>query len=113
MTYSPPAGPEELKAGFSHMMRGSANYHGALRKGDNRMPVWVCECKPPHMSPIAARACADKELARRKRSQGVVFELLHCESCGHWFDNARVSACPACSVPMSRLKLMVLESNPA
>lgn len=101
-----------LVAGYTRdTAAGRLSYHGALRRDRKSAPLWAC--LHDHLVVTSAQRCAEAELERREQGQGQVFSLLTCAPCGRWWADARVSACPLCSVPLQRVKLAVLESGPA
>lgn len=103
---------QPLVAGFVHVRRGAAYYKGALRTAPGRPPAWTCE--HTHYTPTVAKLCATGELDRRGQAGREVFELLRCEPCGRWFGAVPCPpACPACDVPLQRLKVLVLERSAA
>lgn len=107
-----PPEPESLAAGFVHVRRGAAYYKGALRTAPGRPPVWTCD--HTHYSPTVAKLCAQGELDRRTQAGREVFELLHCVPCGTWVRHSdEYPFCARCSVPLQRLKLLVLERSAA
>jgi hypothetical protein len=99
----------KLIAGFTSVQRGAARYRGALRVTPKSVPRWTCQCMPDHPTPAEARKCADAELARREAGGREVFTLRRCEPCDRWWPAGPGAACPACSVPMEGVKLIVLE----
>jgi hypothetical protein len=109
----------ELRAGYVYRKRGTASYAGALRTAESRPPVW--ECKHDHLAAVSAKRCAEAELDRRRQGARTVLTLLHCEDDGQWFDPAadrtgfdwRPGLCPLCGVPMTREKVIILESEDA
>jgi hypothetical protein len=101
--------PGGLLAGYTRLAMGRAAYAGALRRKTGRDPVWTCPCRP-HLTAARATACAAAELEQRVQGRREVFTLLRCEGCGTWHgDAAGRCDCPDCSVPMTRLKVAVLE----
>jgi hypothetical protein len=97
-----------LLPGYAHWKRGTASYRGKLHTGPKALPEWLCE--HDHVTTASALRCAEAELEQRRQGGRQVFSLLRCESCERWWDDARgVTACPACSVPMARVKVLVLE----
>jgi hypothetical protein len=97
----------KLLAGFTHVNRGTADYKGVLRATPKSAPAWTCTHN--HLSAEAARRCADFELESRKQGSREVISLRWCEPCGRWWPDGDAPACPVCSVPMERVKLVVLE----
>ena len=97
----------KLIAGFAHVQRGSAHYKGALRVTAKSPPRWYCE--HDHLTPEAARRCADFELERREQGGRDVIELRRCTPCDRWWPDGPGTACPVCAVPVERVKLVVLE----
>jgi hypothetical protein len=106
-----PAGPQGLVPGFAYRRRGASSYYGALRRTSHAKPEWTCA--DDHLTAIGATACARRELDRRVRAAGTVFSLLHCEPCDRWWPDGLATACPACGVPLERLKLVVTDRRPA
>jgi len=103
--------PADLTAGFAHRSKGTSSYRGALRR-ESGLVSWTC--KHDHLQPFTAKLCAEGELERRKQGIGVVFELLHCEPCADWWEDARgVSGCPRCGVPLERVKVAVVSRESA
>jgi len=102
----------KLIAGFAHVHRGTAHYRGALRVTQKSLPRWTCSCVPDHPTPEAARKCADGELWRREQGGREVVALRRCAPCDRWYPDGPGAACPECSVPMERVKLVVLERGP-
>lgn len=112
----------DLVPGYQVARAGAgAAYQGVLRPGPKGRPAWVCRCRPVHLVPGKARACAEAELEKREQGKGQVFTLLHCERCAggngpSWHDDVPGEdelACPRCGVPLRRLKLVVVGSGPA
>jgi hypothetical protein len=99
----------KLIAGFTHVQRGRAAYRGVLRVTQKSAPAWTCRCPQPHLTAEAARSCADAELYAREQGGREVISLRRCEPCDRWWPDGPASACPVCSVPMERVKLVVLE----
>lgn len=101
----------KLIAGYAHVRRGTAHYKGALRVTPKSVPRWLCE--HDHPTPGKARLCADLELDRREQGGREVIALRRCEPCDRWWPDGAGAACPACSVPLARVKLAVLDRRPA
>ncbi len=101
----------KLVAGFTHVRRGTARYRGVLRVTAKAVPAWTCSCRPDHMTPESARLCADTELERRTQGGREVISLRRCEPCDRWWPDGPGPACPVCSVPSERVKLVVLERS--
>jgi hypothetical protein len=101
----------KLIAGFTRARQGTAHYRGALRATQKSVPAWRCACAPDHPTPEAARKCADAELWRRVQAGRAVVTLRRCEPCDGWWPDGDGAPCPACAVPMERVKLVVLERS--
>jgi hypothetical protein len=100
--------PGALTAGFTQDRR---DYHGVLRRTTGT-PAW--KCSHAHASTYSAVQCAAAELNRRAQGAREVFTLLRCEGCDRWkTDGGGEAACGLCGVPLTRLKLVVLERGPA
>jgi hypothetical protein len=97
----------KLVAGFAYIRRGSARYKGALRVSAKAVPAWTCE--HDHITPESARLCADTELEKRTQGGREVITLRRCGPCDRWWPDGPGQVCPACSVPLERVKLAVLE----
>lgn len=99
----------------------TAAYRGVLRRTPGSKPAWTCPCPSPHLSPVTARGCAERELERRGQGGKEVFTLLHCARCAEgggssWWDDVPDVAelsCPRCGVPLRRMKLVVVNSGSA
>jgi hypothetical protein len=97
----------KLIAGFTHVKRGTSDYRGVLRATAKSAPAWTCAHS--HLTPEAARRCADFERKRRTEGEREVISLRRCEPCDRWWPDGDTAACPVCSVPMEKVKLVVLE----
>jgi len=114
----------DLIAGYKvieYPRHATAAYRGVLRRTPGSRPSWSCSCPSPHLSPVTARGCAERELERRGQGSREVFTLLHCKRCAEgggssWWDDVPGEEglkCPRCGVPLERLKLVVVGSAPA
>lgn len=102
--------PEELYAGYTGIRdKATAGYAGALRRNPRSSPVWTC--RHTHKSPVTAHTCAEAELERRVQGEREVIVLRRCEPCDRWWPDGDGAGCPVCSVPMERVKLVVLERS--
>jgi hypothetical protein len=102
----------DLVAGYAHVRRGASAYAGVLRQGFNGPKRWTCSCRPVHLTASGAVACATAELERRRQGSREVFALRRCGPCDRWYPDGDGAACPACSVPMERVRVAVLERGP-
>lgn len=111
--------PDGLTPGYRvvpYPRHATAGYRGVLRVTRGSRPKWTCTCPLPHLSPVTAQGCAERELERRGQGGKEVFTLLRCEPCSRWWDDVPdvgSLACPVCGVPMERLKLVVTQRGPA
>jgi hypothetical protein len=108
--------PEDLIPGYSYRrQRGVASYSGALRTGPKDPPVWTCP--DDHLVSSSAVRCAELEKDRRVQGAKQVMLLLHCEPCNLYFGEEGWHAsdlygeCPYCEVPLSCVKVLVLERS--
>jgi rubrerythrin len=107
-----PVRPEGLIPGYVHASRGRASYRGALRASEKGEPAWTC--KDDHLTATSARTCARAEKEQRVQGSKQVFRLLNCKQCERWWEDARgASECPRCSVPLDRVKVVVVERERA
>lgn len=106
---------EDLIPGYVHRRRGTASYRGALREKPKGEPVWTCS--DDHLVSSSAVRCAEAEKDRRVEGAKEVMLLLHCEPCNLYFGEEGWEAsdlhgeCPYCSVPLSCVKVAVLERS--
>lgn len=97
----------DLSAGYIGIKAATGGWHGALRRGRRARPEWTCQ--HVHASPATAKPCAEAELERRTQGERQVFALRRCGPCDAWWPDGDGVPCPACSVPMERVTLVVLE----
>jgi hypothetical protein len=100
-------GADGLVASYMRLRAGTASFRGVLRATPDSAPRWTCP--DDHLSTASARRCAEAELERRNQGGREVFTLRRCGPCDAWYPDGPGSPCPVCSVPMERVKLVVLE----
>jgi rubrerythrin len=102
----------EYYVGYRRLKPGTAAFAGVLRKSEKGAVTWACAHS--HAVTRAAYLCAEAEAVRRREAARVVYVLLHCGTCGLWWDDSRGALrCPRCEKPLDRVKLAEVERHRA